>query len=239
MELVDKYSNAVPKVLDDIIGRVVAKVRDQPISVYRGSDAAPILNRHDKHTQPQIWQAYLNGTAASIGVIGIPNRPGRSTHECRSDGVAYRGPVGRKLDDWQCGMDWPNNSIGAVMAAFRSFGERPFHPYASGVEYHHVNLLAAPKVANSFLPLHPGQVHRWHVSSGLFVFILTTRLKNCGYLKQRTSTFDGHVEQAVKNFQKQHHMTVDGIVGDHTWTSVKAAERWCLKNKKREWTTPV
>jgi peptidoglycan hydrolase-like protein with peptidoglycan-binding domain len=233
MNLVDRYQNAIPAVLLDPIGQVVSKTGAIPTSVYRGPDAASILNRHGKHTQQQIWDA-SPAQRAAWGVVGTPNPPGRSTHECRSDGVAYAGPPGRHLADWQCGMDWPDSSIASVMAAFRQIGEIPIHPYPAGVEYHHINLARAPVVLYPFLPLHVGQKGKTHTSVGPFVLLLTHRLGICGYLPHRTLKFDYAVEKAVKEFQRRHHLVVDGIVGVHTWLNLKAAAAACKKKHRKE-----
>jgi peptidoglycan hydrolase-like protein with peptidoglycan-binding domain len=131
-------------------------------------------------------------------------------------------------------MDWPNDSIEHVMAEFRAIGQIPIHPYSAGIEYHHINLAKAPKVEWPFLPLKPG-------SKGLWVYVLTGRLRNCGYHRDgigkgpilpRTGKFTVQVEAAVRRFQGDHRLPVDGVVGVHTWANLKAAERAAKKTKK-------
>lgn len=229
IELVDKYDNAIPKALESSIGKVVLKTKVYPTSVYRGTEAAAILNRHGKHTQPQICAASPSERAA-MGVIGTPDCNNDSTHQCFSDGVAFKGPVGRKIEDGQCGMDWPDPTIWEVMKAFREIGERPFHPYASGVEYHHVNLLEAPGFMQKVLPLKYGS--RWNQT--IWVYVLSSRLVKTGYLAKRSPRFTKAVEEAVKKYQHHHHMHIDGVVGEHTWTALKASVRWTQKHHKKE-----
>jgi hypothetical protein len=70
------------------------------------------------------------------------NPPGRSTHELRSDGVAYRGPVGRPLSWWQLGIDVTNAS--ELREVLNRLGYSAFRPYPAGSEAHHVNLKGSP-----------------------------------------------------------------------------------------------
>lgn len=234
IQLVKINCTAVPVVIEPDIRAVHAKTGYWPISVYRGPECEPIINPCGEHSQRQLVNA-SPAQRAQWGVLGTPNPIGRSTHECRSDGVAFSGPVGRIIEDGQCGMDYPNQSIPVVMWAFRVLGHRPFHPYTSGVEYHHIDLLTPPtRVVNFFLPLHVGQAGKSRASSGVFVYILSSRLKTCGYLRKKTSKFDYPVRDAVIKYQHHHHMTMDGIVGEHTWAALKASERWCKKHRRTE-----
>src|SRR5574338_641730 len=54
-----------------------------------------------KKSQYQLWYGWIH----RLPGYNPANSPGRSSHEIRSDGVAYRGPVGRKLKWWQLGLD--------------------------------------------------------------------------------------------------------------------------------------
>jgi hypothetical protein len=104
-------------------------------SIYRGSDAAAILHRHGKHTQAELYRTLPPGTA---------NPPGRSTHELRSDGAAYAGPIGRKLEWWQQGIDVNDGDVERMMREARKHGWDLFQPYHSGVEFHHLNFRHRP-----------------------------------------------------------------------------------------------
>jgi len=107
-------------------------------SIYRGEDAAALLRRHGKRTQAQIHR----------DLPAISNPPGRSTHELRSDGVAYPGPVGRPLREWQVGVDSGTDSAAdaaAIERAARGRRWKVVHPYRSGVERHHWNFAERPR----------------------------------------------------------------------------------------------
>ena len=109
-------------------------------SIYRGNDpaAVAILRRYGKHTQAEIHRMYP----------AISNPPGRSEHELRSDGVAHRGPVGRKLKTWQIGVDSGTDSKQdqqRLVAAARYYGLQISHPYNRGVERHHWHFHAKPR----------------------------------------------------------------------------------------------
>lgn len=99
-------------------------------SIYRGEDAKAILHAHGKHTQAEVHQM----------LPAISNPPGRSQHELRSDGVGNEGPVGRRLKEWQVGVDSGGDdpaSQARIEAAARHFGWEVRHPYSRGVEGHH------------------------------------------------------------------------------------------------------
>jgi hypothetical protein len=70
------------------------------------------------------------------------NPPGRSTHELHSDGVPYRGPIGRPLHWWQLGLDVTYAEQLVAILAHR--GYRAFQPYRDGRERHHVNFRRNP-----------------------------------------------------------------------------------------------
>jgi len=113
-------------------------------SIYRGEDAAALLHRHGKHTQAEIYATYPPGVA---------NPPGRSSHELRSDGAAFPGPVGRRLEEWQIGVDSGSDSYPdreAIERAAAKHGWVVKHPYSAGVELHHWNFRLQPRPRNVF-----------------------------------------------------------------------------------------
>lgn len=104
-------------------------------SIYRGEDAASILHAHGRHTQAELYRM--------LGP-GIANPPGFSTHELRSDGVAYPVARGTKLGQWQVGFDVNDSDVPGVIAHAHRLGWVVFQPYHAGVEYHHLNFLSRP-----------------------------------------------------------------------------------------------
>jgi hypothetical protein len=110
-------------------------------SCYRGNLATGLLRRLGKSTQAMLYYGFLH----HLPGYNPANPPGRSTHELHSDGVAYRGPLGRPLFAWQCGMDWNDDAIPDLIAAARRRGWTVFRPYKAGSEYHHLNFKRAPK----------------------------------------------------------------------------------------------
>jgi hypothetical protein len=126
---------AVPRPLYPVLRKLKHESGCTFNSVYRGDDAAGILHRHGKHTQRELYETLPAGTA---------NPPGRSTHELRSDGVPYPGPIGRKLRWWQCGLDVNDWEISHVIDTAKKLGWELFQPYPSGTEYHHLNFRRRP-----------------------------------------------------------------------------------------------
>jgi lysozyme len=111
-------------------------------SAYRGKDARPLLRRLHKHTQAFLFAAFSKHLPGFLPA----NRPKTSTHELYSDGVAYRGPVGRPIRPWGCGLDWNVEAVPKLIAAARHFGWDLFQPYPSGAEFHHLNFRRYPKM---------------------------------------------------------------------------------------------
>lgn len=107
-------------------------------SIYRGSDAAAALHRRGLHTQ------------AEIHVLdpAISNPEGESMHDEHSDAVAKPGPVGRRLEEWEVGVDMGSNSDHdkrLIEAAGRARHWPIYHPYTRGVEGHHWGFVKRPR----------------------------------------------------------------------------------------------
>lgn len=185
-------------------------------SIYRGTDAADLLAQCGKHDQAWLYANLPAGQA---------NRPGGSTHELFNDGVAYPGAWGAKLEYWQCGIDLDDAHVAAFCAAARERGWTVTVTYpTSPVEYHHVNFRYEPHAAPPFKLLK-------HGSRGPRVVKLTRRLhyirhrNGPPFLRRRFWKFKDEVVDAVKEFQREHHLKPDGVVGIHTWEQVQRTFR--------------
>jgi hypothetical protein len=141
---VDVQGCPVPRQLATIIVPSLAATGATLTSCYRGNDpqGVKILEAHGKHTQQQLYEGWLHHLPGYLPA----NRPGTSTHELRSDGVAYAGPVGRVLEWWQCGMDIDDYHVDAFIRHLAGRGVTAHRPYPSGSEHHHVNLSSRPRV---------------------------------------------------------------------------------------------
>jgi len=98
-----------------------------------------VAERYGKLSQAALYAAWL----ARLPWANPANPPGRSTHELRSDAVAYPGPVGRPLAWWQLGLDCTDAP--RLRTVLVGLGYDAFRPYADGREAHHVNLRSSPK----------------------------------------------------------------------------------------------
>lgn len=199
-----------------------------PVTIYRGSepDALAILHAHGRHSQAELRTAWEQGRAAEFGIRGVPDLPGQSTHELRSDGRAFPGPVGRRLDPIQCGMDWPIASVDRVMAAFRRLGCAPTHPYGSATsEAQHVCCTAEGRLgAIARLrtdPIMAGD-HSELVRT-VQVYLVRARLLPEDFdVAERIGTYGPHMVEAVKRFQSEHRrLDVDGVVGPKTFAALR------------------
>lgn len=97
-----------------------------------------VAEKYGRMSQAALYAGWLAHRAG----FNPANPPGRSTHELRSDGVPYRGPVGRPLSWWQLGLDVSDSDRLITVAEKR--GYHLFRPYSSGSERHHVNLRVSP-----------------------------------------------------------------------------------------------
>lgn len=174
-------------------------------------------------SQAELYNGYINGWAG----YNPANPPGYSTHERRSDGVAYAVPRGMPLFYWQVGMDWGSYYWATkICNAAREKGWVATITYPSqSNELHHVNFRKEP-ILQIFRPLKVG-------SSGLRVTRLTKRLafisipsdREHTYLADSHSEFDSLVEKAVKQFQGDHGLKADGVVGLHTSKQIDVSYR--------------
>lgn len=195
-------------------------------SIYRGeaaaaqkylTGAAPCY----KHNQAWIYAHYPPGVA---------NPPGYSTHECRNDGVAYTQWLrGAPIPWWACGIDVDDAHVQAVCNAARGRGWIVTITYpGSTVEYHHVNFRKQPTI-NIFKPLKRGSKGRRvkALQKKLALIRRPTTKKHEHYLKwnQASGIYGEATAAAVKKFQHDHHLTVDGVYGLHTHRQMKVSWR--------------
>jgi hypothetical protein len=172
-------------------------------SCYRANDAAALLAKCGKHSQTWLYQHQGRPEQPNPA-----NPPGRSTHELRSDGVAYPGPAGRKLLYWQVGIDVDDGHVQAFIRSAAKFGYRVTVTYpGSRSEYHHLNFRKMPVLKLPALK---------RGSKGPRVVNLTRRLKRAGFLKGARWNYDSVTEDAVKAFQKEYHQKVDGKWGSQS-----------------------
>lgn len=111
-------------------------------SIYRGDDARALLNAHGHRSQAQLYNEWLQRAPGA----NPANPPGRSTHELKSDGVAYPSVnPGRDLPWWGQGFDVNDADVLRVIMAARKHGWAVFRPYTSGSEFHHLNFAREPR----------------------------------------------------------------------------------------------
>lgn len=195
-------------------------------SAYRGKDAEHILNKYGKSSQSQLYQGWIQKRPG----FNPANPPGYSTHELRSDGVAYNVPRGMPLRYWMCGLDIGGAGARAFIDAARRRNwvvtlTYPSNPY----ELHHVNFRKRPFL---FRPIKKGQ-RRPAVRK------LTKRLKFIKgpngkryFTRKPRAMFDSHVRQAVVAFQKDHSLVPDGVVGPQTKAQIDVVFRNQWKKRK-------
>jgi hypothetical protein len=109
-------------------------------SIYRGPEAAAILHKHGKHSQAELHTMFQRGRGAPA------NPPGYSTHELRSDGVAYPHVApGSAVPWWAQGFDVNDADVHRVIAQAAKHGWVMWQPYRSGAEFHHLGFRVQPQ----------------------------------------------------------------------------------------------
>lgn len=173
-------------------------------------------------SQDELYDGFIHGRPG----FNPANRPGTSTHELRSDGRAYPGPVGRPLRYWEVGIDSTNTQELRRRAAKHGFTFTLTYPGSVG-EAQHGNFRKEPKII-TFKPLKKG-------SKGLRVRQMKGRLVYLGDLAGDVHKQDGgfgqKTEDALKLFQRHWGLTPDGVYGIHTHHQLLYAVK--RKKKKR------
>lgn len=209
-----------PKKLAPVLRQIQKETGVTFTSILRTQGAVNYARKHGAvlSSQKELYDGFRAGRAG----FNPANPPGRSTHERRSDGVPYPGPVGRPLRWWQVGIDCSDAS--AVIAAAKRHGWIVIRPYSSPLEAHHVNFVKAPKF---FRPLKKGM-------RGPRIRKAKRRLKFLGFWKGNTKPgFGNDFERAVRAFQKREKLAVDGVIGPATWRTLEARFRRAWKARKK------
>jgi len=210
----------VPAKLAPVVKRCLEESGADLNSGYRGADAEHILNKYGKSSQAQLYQGYIMGKPG----YNPANPPGYSTHELRSDGVAYNIPKGMPLRYWMCGLDIGGAGAEAFIKAARKRNwvvtiTYPGNPY----ELHHVNFRKRPLV---FRPMRKGQ-RRFAIKriTRKLRFIRSPKDGKVYFEGKPRAKFDRFVEASVKQFQKDHRLKPDGVVGPQTKAQIEVIFR--------------
>lgn len=207
---------------------------DAPInSCNREKRAESLLRQIGKMSQAQLWDCSRHCTADCNGNCNPANPPGLSTHELRNDGAAYNWlPRGFRLRHWMQGIDVSRERVGAFIAEMAKRGHIVTQTYpGSPSEAQHVNFRREPRVNLwKVRPLKPGMrggrarevvalLRKIQEPGRRFPYLTgTSRLGSVLHYSE------GRVD-AVKRFQKDHHLTPDGVVGIRTITLMRGTAR--------------
>lgn len=219
-ELID--CKPVPRALAAELRAIKADAGATLTSCLRTQDAVDFARRHGCQVSSQAELVEL----AKHG--GNPANPvGTSTHEQRSDGVAYAGPVGRRLFYWQVGTDWGTREAAKrIVAAASKRGWTATITYPNSPrEGHHVNFRKKP-VLNIVPTLRRGKKNRWvgQLRKDLY-FIHNPHSGERYFELNEGTTFTSQLENAVVRFQRDHGQKADGIVGVQTRRQITVAKR--------------
>lgn len=214
----------------DAVAGISRRANAPIMSCAREEKAEPLLKQIGKMSQRQLFNCSLNCVPSCRGNCNPANPPGKSTHERRNDGVAYRTfRIGALLPYWARGIDVQRDRVPAFIREAAEEGWLVTQTYPGSVaESQHVNFRKRPRISLwEFRPLGPG-------SRG-------ARLRRVvGYLKKiqepgklapylppgdKFPKYGDRVEAAVKRFQRDHHIKPDGEVGLRTYTLLRGTAR--------------
>lgn len=140
----------VPARLAPILRKILNESGARLQSCYRGTDAQDLLHAHHKRSQSELYHGWICRLPGYLPA----NPPGFSTHELRSDGVAYPVKRGSRLKWWQVGIDIDDAHVNAFIKVAKKHGWIAWRPYPTGLEHHHVNLKRMPLLKRIRIKLH-------------------------------------------------------------------------------------
>lgn len=119
-----------------------ARAHGWPGVLVSGDRREGVAEKYGKSSQAKLYRCYQNCTG-DCPSCNPANPPGRSTHELRSDGVAYPGPVGRRLGWSQLGLDV--SYAVELLSVLSELGYDFKRPYSDPREAHHLNCYTNPR----------------------------------------------------------------------------------------------
>lgn len=212
----------VPEPLYDELYAIKQRTGVVYTSIYRGTDVEPLLRKLGKQSQRQLYEGWINRRPG----YNPANPPGYSTHELRSDGVAFpQWTRGARIPWYACGIDSTNASAIIREGSRRGWTVTLTYP-SNPREQHHVNFRKAPRF-KLFPVLKLG-------SRGPRVALLNRRLKRLGFRTKNSGVFSDATYLALRKFQRRWHQKDDGIYGIQTDRQLKAALRKKAQERKRK-----
>lgn len=209
---------------------VIARTGATPVTVYRGSEpsALRILHANGKHSQGELANATAAQKAA-WGIRGSANPEGGSTHDLHKGG-AFPGNPTDPIPDYECGMDWPDWAVPAVIRAFSELGMGAWRPYpGSPNETQHVCCRKPPRFTTRqrllVEPLKPR-------AKGEAVRAVQILLVRGGFLPadfdvaEKVGTYGPAMVAAAKRAQRKLGLTPDGVIGVRTFDRLQSRYGW-------------
>jgi hypothetical protein len=181
-------------------------------SLYRGQDAASILHANGKHTQAEVIQLHAEGVPG----FGPANPVNGTTHCLYNDGKAYPVAFGTRLEKWQQGIDCLIPKVAAVCEAGRHRGWIVTVTYPGAIgEAQHVNFRQRPRLI--IVTVNGDRGPRVDKLVRQLEFIERPNKPGVTYIPRGhlPKRFNDNVEAAVRKFEEDHHLEVDGQVGPH------------------------
>jgi peptidoglycan hydrolase-like protein with peptidoglycan-binding domain len=220
----------VPKRYGPMMRRVKARSGSTLTSALRTQDAVNWARAQGAtlSSQQELYNGFIQGRPG----FNPANPPGYSTHELRSDGVAYNIPRGLPIPLWAFGQDWGNSSgANAAVRAFAAEGFTAAVTYPGNPrELHHVNLRRMPPkwLIKRLKPWKRGMKGRYVRRLKWKLSVIRDPDTRKPYFDwpgkdNVTGKFNEKLETAVKRFQRDHGQAADGVVGIQTKRQIAAS----------------
>jgi len=178
-----------------------------------------------KSSQAELYYGFTHGLPG----YNPANPPGQSTHERASDGVAYPGPIGRRLAWWQTGIDCSDAATLIVWLRKLDIVATITYP-GNPAEGHHINIRKAPIAGLTDRVLKRGNTGNDIKKLNGSLNWLISPNTDTRYLKGSDkgaagNKFTKDTEHALKRFQKEHKQVGDGVYGPNTEKQLEVAIR--------------
>jgi hypothetical protein len=184
----------------------------------RNAEAEKLLHQIGLHSQAEVIKLHAQGVPG----YGPANSVTTSTHCGYNDGVAYpKKRAGAKLSEWEYGFDLNTGKgeIADFISEARKEGLIVTTTYPGSIgEAQHCNIRKAPPAIFDYLirPLKKGSKGPRVKTVTKMLCVINSPTTHKPYLTGPTRTITDRVSKAIKDFQKDHHQTADGVVGMNT-----------------------
>jgi len=230
----------------DLVAALSQRANAPINSCAREAAAEPFLRQLGKMSQRELFNCFQarerTGRCPDSchGNCNPANSPGKSTHERRNDGVAYKWWLPMfKLPVWARGIDVQRDRVAAFCKEARGEGFTVTLTYPGvASEAQHVNFRKQPKISLwKVRPLREGMRGPRGSLVVRLLWAVVDPQTGRPYLDPQVrphGKITPQVVAAIKAFQRDHHLQANGVVAIHTIRALHGARRLQEKQRKKK-----